>query len=113
MDKVNQYAAMPTNTRFVEGVMETMLEEAGFEEIVLEDLSMNIGPMLRFFYLFAMIPYLIISFLGLEASFVNTVAGVEDKGRNIWRYVAVSARKSIGCETLVQKGRRSESKRKG
>jgi ubiquinone/menaquinone biosynthesis C-methylase UbiE len=110
MDKVNQYAAMPTNTRFDKGVLEMMLKEAGFEDIVLEDLSVNIRPMLRLFYLIAIIPYLIISFLGLEAWFVNTVAGVEGyRGRNIWRYVAVSARKPIGAKGSVDVG--SEGKK--
>lgn len=76
MDKINQYAAMPTNTRFDEGVLERMLEEAGFADIVVEDLSLNIRPMLRLFFVIAIIPYLFVTLFGLEAWFVNTVAGV-------------------------------------
>jgi sterol 24-C-methyltransferase len=106
MDKVNEYAAMPTNTRFDEGVLETMLKEAGFEDIMLEDLSVNIRPMLRLFFIIAIIPYLFIRLLGLEAWFVNTVAGVQGyRGRYIWRYVAVSARKPIGGKGNINLGR--------
>ena len=102
MNKVNEYAAMPTNTRFDEGVLEKMLEEAGFEDIVLEDLSLHIKPMLRLFYVIAIIPYLLITLFGLEAWFVNTVAGVQGyRGRHIWRYVAVSARKPVAGKRNV------------
>lgn len=106
MNKVNAYAAMPTNNRFDEGVLERMLEEAGFEDIVLEDLSINIRPMLRFFFILAIIPYLLITLFGLEAWFINTVAGVQGyRGRYIWRYVAVSARKPVGEKGNVNLGR--------
>jgi sterol 24-C-methyltransferase len=102
MNKVNEYAAMPTNTRFDEGVLEKMLEEAGFEDVVLEDLSLHIKPMLRLFYVIAIIPYLLISLFGLEAWFVNTVAGVQSYcGRHIWRYVTVSARKPVAGKRNV------------
>ena len=106
MNKVNEYAAMPTNTRFDEGVLEKMLEETGFENVVLEDLSLHIRPMLRLFYVIAIIPYLLIALLGLEAWFVNTVAGVQGyRGRHIWRYVAVSARKPVAAKRNVNLGR--------
>ncbi|KAI9870927.1 MAG: hypothetical protein M1830_003625 [Pleopsidium flavum] len=96
MECVNKYAAMPTNTRFDHGVLQRMLEDAGFQDVVLKDLSENITPMLWLFFVLAYIPYLIIRFLGLEAWFVNTVAGVNAyRGvkAKVWRYVAVSARK--------------------
>jgi ubiquinone/menaquinone biosynthesis C-methylase UbiE len=106
MNKVNEYAAMPTNTRFDEGVLEKMLEEAGFEDVVLEDLSLHIRPMLRLFYVIAIIPYLLITLFGLEAWFVNTVAGVQGyRGRHIWRYVAVSARKPVAVRRTLNLGR--------
>jgi sterol 24-C-methyltransferase len=105
MNKVNEYAAMPTNTRFDEGVLEKMLEEAGFEDVKLEDLSVHIRPMLRLFYFIAIIPYLPITLFGLEAWFVNTVAGVQGyRGRHIWRYVAVSAKKPVGGKRNAKAG---------
>ncbi len=96
MDQVNKYAAMPSNVD--EGVLLDMLEEAGFQDIAVEDLSANIKPMLRLFFVFAIIPYLIIKLLGLEAWFVNTVAGVGaylGNRRGLWRYIAVTARKPL------------------
>lgn len=94
MDQVNKFAAMPTNVH--EGVLLRMLEEAGFQDIVIENLSANIKPMLRLFFLLAIIPYLIIRLCGLEPWFVNTVAGVGaylGNRRGLWRYIAVTARK--------------------
>jgi sterol 24-C-methyltransferase len=56
--------------------------------------------MLRLFFVVAYIPYLIIRFLGLQAYFVNAMAGVESyRGRKIWRYIGVSARKPLDGET--------------
>ena len=53
-----------------------MLEANGFDQIVLEDVSQNIKPMLLLFYLIAYIPFLLINALGLHSSFINTQAGV-------------------------------------
>lgn len=91
---INKYAAMPANHRFKQGVLKIILEEAGFEDVVVKDLSENVLPMLRMFYLLAFIPYLIIAFLGLKAYFINTVAGYEGYVyRDAARYIAVSAKK--------------------
>jgi sterol 24-C-methyltransferase len=60
---------------------------------------------LRLFYFIAIIPYLLITLFGLEAWFVNTAAGVQGyRGRHIWRYVAVSAKKSVGGKRDVEAG---------
>lgn len=93
---INKYAAMPANDRFQQGELQSILEEAGFEDVVVKDLSENVLPMLRMFYLLAFIPYLIISLLGLKARFVNTVAGYEGYVyRDAARYIAVSAKKPL------------------
>ncbi|KAI9867920.1 MAG: hypothetical protein M1813_007742 [Trichoglossum hirsutum] len=90
MDKVNTIAAMPANIMFDEGVLPLMLEDAGFENIRVRDLSLNIEPMLRLFFIVAYLPFLIIRFFGLEKWFINTVAGVEGyRGRKLWRYISV------------------------
>ncbi|CAG8019716.1 unnamed protein product [Penicillium nalgiovense] len=92
MKKINEFAAMPTNTISQPGVFRQMLEDAGFTDIVVRDYSSNIQPMTRFFYLLAYIPFLIVTFLGLEQFFINTVAGFQSyRGRQHWRYVAISA----------------------
>ena len=38
--------------------------EAGFENIEVKDFSVNVLPTLRLFYVLAIIPYFIVSFLG-------------------------------------------------
>ncbi|KAK4450369.1 S-adenosyl-L-methionine-dependent methyltransferase [Podospora aff. communis PSN243] len=97
MRKINKYAAMPTNDRSNPGVFQTMLEDAGFEDIVVRDFSENIKPMTRLFFYLAIIPYFIVRLLGLERYFINTIAGVESyRGHGRWRYVAITATKPGG-----------------
>ena len=94
--QVNSRASMPANERFEYGVLQSMLEKRGFQDVVVEDLSENIKPMVMLFYVVAYIPFLLIRFLGLEAWFVNTHAGIqgyEVQKRGLWRYVAVTAKK--------------------
>lgn len=94
METVNTFAAMPTNNRSHPGVFQRMLEDAGFVDVVVHDYSENIRPMTRLFFILAYIPFLIISFLGLERFFINTVAGVQSyRGHGHWHYIAISARK--------------------
>ena len=96
MNQINKYASMPSNARFDEGVLRRILEENGFQDVVVEDLSANIMPMVRLFFIIAYIPFLFIRLFGLQAWFVNTVAGAESyRGmrKHLWRYVAVTAKK--------------------
>ncbi|KAI4863112.1 S-adenosyl-L-methionine-dependent methyltransferase [Hypoxylon rubiginosum] len=97
MVKVNEYAAMPMNARSHPGVYRRMLEEAGFEDVVVRDYSENIRPMTRIFFLLAIVPYFFVRLLRLERYFINTIAGVESyRGRRHWHYVAISATKPGG-----------------
>ncbi|KAL4782033.1 S-adenosyl-L-methionine-dependent methyltransferase [Aspergillus varians] len=92
--KINEFAAMPTNSLSHPGVFQRMLEGAGFTNVTVQDYSDNIKPMTRLFYLIAYIPFLIVTLLGLEKYFINTVAGVQSyRGRKHWRYLAISATK--------------------
>lgn len=96
MEQVNSRASMPANKMFSPGALQSMLERQGFRDVVVEDLSDNVRPMARLFFLVAYIPYLIICLLGLQAWFVNTQAGVEGYRvfrKRLWRYVAVTAKK--------------------
>ncbi|KAK9358391.1 S-adenosyl-L-methionine-dependent methyltransferase [Lipomyces starkeyi] len=94
MKEVNKYAAMPALEQFGPGVIQRILEDVGFQEVVVKDLTINVTPMLRLFFVMAYVPYLFIRLLGLEAWFVNTVAGVlAYRQRHLGRYVAVSGRK--------------------
>lgn len=105
---INKYAAMPANDRFKQGVLKGMLEDAGFEDVVVRDLSENVLPMLRLFFILAVIPYLIIRLLGLRHRFVNTVTGYEGyMYRDAARYIVVSAKKPLGAgEQFVAEGKK-------
>ncbi|KAI1081432.1 S-adenosyl-L-methionine-dependent methyltransferase [Whalleya microplaca] len=92
MAMVNQYSAMPTNAISHPGVIRQMVEDAGFEDIVVRDYSDNIRPMTRIFFLLAIVPYFFIRLFKLERYFINTVAGVESyRGHGYWHYIAISA----------------------
>lgn len=94
MHQVNEWSAMPTNAISSPGAFERMLEEAGFVDVKVRDLSDHIRPMTRFFYFLAIVPFWIITLLHLERYFVNTVAGVGAyRGYGFWRYVQIEARK--------------------
>lgn len=69
-----------------------MVEEAGLSQTHETDLTRNVRPLLRFLVICCFIPYVIVSVLGLEAWFINTVAVVVNYRRG-WRYVAITARK--------------------
>ena len=98
--KINEVAAMPTNARSHPGVFEALLEGAGFTDLVVHDYSENIVPMTRFFCAVAYIPWLIVTLLGLELYFINTVTAVQSyRGRKHWRYVTISASKPAGQPT--------------
>lgn len=93
-DQVNEYAAMPANADFEHGTLPSLVQGAGFEEVEMGDLSENVKPMLRLFFLLAYIPYIIIRFLGIEKYFVNTVAAIVGyRYFDIHRYVTVRATK--------------------
>ena len=109
LNKINEFAAMPTNSASNPGVFQQMLEEAGFTDVVVRDYSENIRPMTRLFCVLAFIPYVMVTLLGLERHFINTVAGVQSyRGRKHWRFLAISATKP---KTSVEseKGRGSVS----
>ncbi|RMZ84997.1 hypothetical protein DV738_g323, partial [Chaetothyriales sp. CBS 135597] len=76
-----------------------MLEEAGFADVMVQDYTDNIRPMTRLFFLIAYIPWLIVSLLGLERYFINTVAVIDGyRNHDRHRYLAIAATKpSVEC----------------
>jgi sterol 24-C-methyltransferase len=93
---INKHASMPAYDRFQQDVLEGILEGAGFEDVKFKDLSDNVLPMMRLFYILAFIPYLIIAFLGLKRYFINVVAGYEGYVyRDAVRYILVSGKKPL------------------
>ncbi|KAI4227832.1 MAG: hypothetical protein L6R36_002126 [Xanthoria steineri] len=96
--RVDRQSAMPTDRRLRRGVLQQVLKDQGFVEVVEKDLSRNISPTLLLFYVLGYIPYLIICFFGLQAWFVNTGAGVQGyRGlqRQLWGYTAGKAKKPL------------------
>ena len=75
--RVDKESAMPTDRRLRKGVLQQMLNDQGFIEVVEKDISRNIAPTLLLFYVLGYIPYLLICFFGLQALLVNTEAGVQ------------------------------------
>ncbi|RYP89227.1 hypothetical protein DL769_000151 [Monosporascus sp. CRB-8-3] len=97
MGKTNDVASPPAINRPQPIVLKSMLEDAGFTDVVIRDYTANIKPMMRFFYMVAYVPWVVVSFLGLERYFVNLVAVVAAyRHHDLWRYIAISATKPGG-----------------
>jgi sterol 24-C-methyltransferase len=99
MKEVNKYAAMPANQSFEPGVLEKLLHQANFEDVKVEDISVNTLPMLWLFYVVAVIPSMLIKLFGLQSHFINTMAAVEGYSamkKGYTRYIVVTARKPAG-----------------
>ncbi|KAL8727497.1 MAG: hypothetical protein Q9166_006021 [cf. Caloplaca sp. 2 TL-2023] len=93
--RINTRSGMVANELFARGVLQQMMQDQGFEDIEAADLTENIRPMMRLFFMLGYIPYLIICFLGLQAWFVNTEVGVQGYRalrRGYWRYMVFTAR---------------------
>lgn len=111
MHQVNKRTSMPGYELLSRGVLPSILERQGFEDVTLDDISENVRPMARLFFIVAYIPYLIICFFGLQAHFVNTQAGVEVYRylkAGLCRYTVVTATKSSNS---TSKQRRAVSKK--
>lgn len=94
LHQINEFSAMLTNSVSSPGVFQRMLEDAGFTDVVVRDFSDNIKPMTRLFCWLAYVPYLLVTLIGLERHFINTVAGVQSyRGRKHWRYLGIPATK--------------------
>jgi ubiquinone/menaquinone biosynthesis C-methylase UbiE len=96
-DQVNSLAAMPTLTRSEQGFFEQKLREAGFENVEVRDYSENVRPILRVFYVLAVVPMFFIRLLHLQKYFANAIAGEQAYSyRSHWRFVAITATKPGG-----------------
>lgn len=75
-----------------QGALTALLEQVGFQDIELEDLSDEVLPLWRLFAFIGYVPYKILSLLGVHTRYTNLMAGVEsylhwDEGR----YISVRA----------------------
>ena len=92
---VTELGHLPALLEFQFGVIRRKLENAGFTDVKVEDLTQNVAPMFYLFVALAFIPYLFIRLFGLEAMFVNAVAAIKVYRHlsNDIKYVAVRGRK--------------------
>ncbi|ETI21523.1 hypothetical protein G647_07870 [Cladophialophora carrionii CBS 160.54] len=75
-----------------EGVLIGMLEQVGFKDVQLDDLTDEVAPLWRLFGVIGYIPYRILRVFGLHTRFTNLMAGVESYLH--WgegRYISVRA----------------------
>ncbi|KIW73666.1 hypothetical protein PV04_01764 [Phialophora macrospora] len=75
-----------------EGVLTGMLEQVGFQNVHLDDLTDEVLPLWRLFGVIGYVPYQILRVFGLHTRFTNIMAGVESYLH--WgegRYVSVKA----------------------
>lgn len=94
LSMINVGTGMPTNERSHEGFYKGLLENAGFVDIEVYDLSNNILPVVRMFYFLLLLPYMFVRLCGLENNFVSMLAGTAGYvGYDRWRFIAVSATK--------------------
>jgi len=94
IDEVIAGSAMASLPGFVNGTMTEFVGECGFRDVVVEDATDRIMPMLAAFARRARVPYWMATRLHLRHRFVNATAAVHwYRHRDIWRYVIVSATK--------------------
>jgi hypothetical protein len=93
-DDVIQGSAMTSMPLFRNGKFGELLQGAGFENVEVQDLSVEIEPMLKAFSILGKAPLSIAKRLGQESHSVNAMAGVEFyRHRNVWRYVVAVGKK--------------------
>ena len=99
---INTFAAMPTHELSKKGTLRTLLEEAGFVDVQVSDLSENVRPMLRLFYICAIIPYFFITLFRLEKYFINAVAAVATyRNCQYYSYISITGKKPSPRSSMI------------
>jgi len=89
---VNEYVGYPNNKRSKENFYQEALEKAGFVDVQVEDYTENIQPMLRMGFWMMLVPFIVISLLGLQQYFPTMYAMHYGYwGRDEWRHIGISA----------------------
>lgn len=100
--EVNEAAAMPGWQRLDHGLLEQLLEGAGFEDVTSEDLTPQMLPMLRAFSQVARRPYARALKHGHPTKYVNAMSAVEFYDhQDCWRYRLYTARKPLGSQEPI------------
>lgn len=93
--RVNDVAAMPSFQRFDHGVLEQLLEKAGFTSVTVEDITAQMLPMVHCFAIIARLPYAVALRLHKEEKLINAMSAVEFwRYRQYFRYNVYTANKS-------------------
>lgn len=96
-DMIIEVSGMHSLPAFLHGAFTQILEEMGFKDVNVENITSRILPMLKKFYLIASIPYLFIKAFRLQRKFINATSAVEGYQNmrigDIWRYSIVTAKK--------------------
>ncbi|KAG8629176.1 hypothetical protein KVT40_003041 [Elsinoe batatas] len=99
-ENFNKDAAMFAGEMWGPGVMRRMLEQAGFVDVVIQDMSKNIRPNVRLFFQLAYVLFLVLSTLRIEGRFTNACGAMYGWwGQDLWQYVAVTATKPFDGTT--------------
>jgi len=94
--RVSEVAAMPSYQRFEHGVLEQLMQQAGFAAINVEDITGGMLPMLKCFAMIAKVPYEIAKALRLEEQVINAMSAVEFwRYRQYFRYNVYTANKPV------------------
>lgn len=95
LDMVNEESGMHSLPHFIHDRFPKILKDTGFENITAENITSNIMPMLKIFYLIAYMPYMLMRFLGLQRKFINATSAVEGyrnlKKNDFFRHNIISA----------------------
>lgn len=96
-DFIIEESAMLGLPSFVHEEYPNILSRARFCDVVVENITPRVLPMLKRFYTIAYYPYQLIKFFGLQRRFVNATSAVEwyrdIVEHDLWRYNIVSASK--------------------
>jgi ubiquinone/menaquinone biosynthesis C-methylase UbiE len=94
---IAQGSGMHSLMSFEHGLLKAAVEEAGFVDVISEDITPFTLPMLRMFYWLGWLPYQFVRAFRVEARFPNTAAagGVyrDVMRERAWRYNVVTARR--------------------
>lgn len=91
-------------TLLQEKTLENMVKQQGFKDVVVEDISVHIMPLLRFFFAMAYIPSFFIRHYRLQRFFVYPTSAVilyEGMKMGYWKYIVVKGRKPGPIDTAV------------
>lgn len=96
MASAEMFTSLKHVTLLQEKTLENMVKQQGFKDVVVEDVSVHIMPLLRLFFAMAYVPLFFIRHYRLRRFFVHPTSAVilyEGMEMGYWRYIVVKGRK--------------------